>query len=39
MANTMLLNLICARRLDVRGMLELGGVFLRLFLDMHFTFF
>jgi hypothetical protein len=38
MADTMSLHLICARGLDVCGMLELGGVLLRLFLDMHFTF-
>ena len=38
MANTMLINLICARGLDVYGMLELGGVLPRLLFDTCFTF-
>ena len=38
MADTMSLHLICARGLDVCSMFELGGVLLRLLLDMHLAF-
>jgi hypothetical protein len=37
MADTMSLHLICARGLDVCSMFEVGGVLLRLLLDMYLT--